>query len=38
MSEPQPEDPPHVADEPNEYPGHALTAADCSALIVKQVG
>lgn len=38
MSEQSPEDPPGVADEPNEYPGHAMTAADASALIAKQVG
>jgi hypothetical protein len=38
MSEQPPEDPPGVADEPDEYPEHAMTAADCSALIPKIVG
>jgi hypothetical protein len=38
VSEQPPDDPPDVADEPNEYPEHAMTAADASALLAKEIG
>jgi len=38
VSDPPPEDPPGVADEPNEYPEHAMTAADAAALCPKLIG
>jgi hypothetical protein len=38
VSEQPPDDPPGVADEPNEPPEHAMTAADAAALVPKLVG